>query len=86
METKYASEQKLMLPESIDFLRDDIYRTSLDRVNNYSWADVYGNTDRQFDIETVKQLADYARAVYLKNPLINRAVRLKALTKNSQSF
>lgn len=86
METKYASEQKLMLPESIDFLRDDIYRTSLDRVNNYSWADVYGNTDRQFDIETVKQLADYARAVYLKNPLINRAVRLKALTIFGQSF
>ena len=86
METRKVREEKLMLPESIEYLRDDIYRTSLGEVDEYSWLSLYGTLDNQFDLSTVKQLSDYARAVYLKNPLINRAVRLKALTIFGQSF
>ena len=86
MNTQYDSKRKMVIPESIDTLRDDIYRDSLGATNEYGWISLYGNLDNQFDLKTVQQLTDYARAVYLKNPLINRAVRLKALTIFGQSF
>ena len=77
---------KMEFEESISTLRDDIYRQSLDGVYDNGWITLYGSADQQFDLETVKHLSDHARAVFLKNPLVNRAVRLKSLTIFGQSF
>lgn len=81
-----ATEDKKKFPESIDDLKNDIYRSSIYGLDEDNWRSIYGTFDDQFDLEDVKQLVDYSRAVYLKNPLINRAVRLKALTVFGQSF
>lgn len=79
--------EQLEFEESIASLKDDIYRLEPGGVvGEHLFTTLSGQDQYQFEYETIRILVDFARAVYLKNPLIRRSVDIQSLIIFGQGF